>query len=79
VAFFARTRADTRLWQTRLAPALGTLGLCAVGWLVLDNFTTLIGGSGVLAHVFEALVVLAFAAGAAFAAMTGRTGTGCTD
>jgi amino acid transporter len=79
VAFFARTRADTSPWRTRLAPALGTLGLCAVGWLVLDNFTTLIGGSGVLAHVFEALVVLAFAAGAAFAAMTGRTEAGRTE
>ncbi|WP_371600607.1 APC family permease [Streptomyces sp. NBC_00564] len=63
-AYFARTKVDSRLWHTRVAPVLGTVGLFAVLWLVLDNFTTLIGGSAWLARAFEALVVLAFAAGA---------------
>ncbi|WP_030621482.1 APC family permease [Streptomyces fulvoviolaceus] len=64
VVFFARTAADSRLWHTRIAPGLGILGLCAVTWLVLDNFTTLIGGSAGLARLFEGVAVLCFAAGA---------------
>ncbi len=33
IAFFARTRLDTRLWHTRIAPVLGCVGLVAVtGW-----------------------------------------------
>ncbi|WP_369264546.1 APC family permease [Streptomyces sp. R35] len=64
VAYFARTEVDRRPWHTRVAPVLGVVGLAVVLWLVLDNFTTLIGGSAWLAHAFEALVVLAFAAGA---------------
>ncbi|MCZ9343418.1 amino acid transporter, partial [Streptomyces sp. TRM76130] len=64
VVFFVRTGVDHRRWQTRLAPALGTAGLAAMLWLVLENFTVLIGGSVRLALLFEAIVVLAFALGA---------------
>ncbi|MDN3027512.1 APC family permease [Streptomyces sp. S.PB5] len=63
VVFFARGDADSRLWHTRIAPVLGGLGLCAVVWLVLDNFTTLIGGSAALAGLFEGVVVLFFVIG----------------
>jgi len=45
VTFFARTKADTRLWQTRIAPGLAGLMILGVTYLVIANFTTLIGGN----------------------------------
>ncbi|MFJ9245855.1 APC family permease [Streptomyces sp. NPDC101776] len=72
ITFFARTGADTRLWHTRLAPALGALGLCWITYMVLANFTTLIGGSASLARLFEGIVVLFFAAGAVSAVVRRR-------
>ncbi|EKX65696.1 APC family permease [Streptomyces ipomoeae] len=44
VAFFRRERLDTRPWNTLIAPALGALGIVGAIWLVVENFTTLIGG-----------------------------------
>ncbi len=45
VVFFRRRRVDTRLWHTLIAPVLGALGLAGAIWLILANFTTLIGGA----------------------------------
>ncbi|NAZ74249.1 amino acid permease [Kineococcus sp. T13] len=67
LVFFARGDIDRRAWNTRVAPALGGVGLLGVLAAVLANFTTLIGGSTVLAVLLLALVVLAFVAGAASA------------
>ncbi|WP_432491557.1 APC family permease [Kineococcus auxinigenes] len=67
LVFFARTRLDRRVWNTRVAPALGGIGLLGILVTVLANFTTLIAGSSALAGFFVALVVLAFVAGAAAA------------
>ncbi|KUN57820.1 amino acid permease [Streptomyces canus] len=44
IVFFRRERLDTRLWHTLIAPALGAAGIAGVIWVVLANFTTLIGG-----------------------------------
>ncbi|MFI6057975.1 APC family permease [Streptomyces sp. NPDC051286] len=44
IVFFRRERLDTRPWNTLIAPALGALGLAGAIWLILANFTTLIGG-----------------------------------
>ncbi|MFF7052746.1 APC family permease [Streptomyces griseorubiginosus] len=44
VAFFRRSRADTRPWNTVIAPVLGALGIAGGIWLIVENFTTLIGG-----------------------------------
>ncbi|WP_337060510.1 APC family permease [Kineococcus sp. G2] len=63
LVFFARTRLDRRAWNTRVAPALGGIGLLGILVTVLANFTTLIAGSAALAGFFIALVVLAFVAG----------------
>jgi amino acid transporter len=71
-AFFARTGADRRVWHTRVAPVLGTLGLLGITGLVLSNFTTLISGDAVLAAVLLVVIVLAFAAGVAVALATRR-------
>jgi amino acid transporter len=63
LAFFARSRVDRRTWHTRVAPALGTLGLLGVVGLVLANFTTLISGDAVLATVLLTVIAAAFALG----------------
>jgi hypothetical protein len=63
LAFFARSRVDRRIWHTRVAPALGTLGLLGVVGLVLANFTTLISGSATLATVLLAVIAAAFTLG----------------
>ncbi|MFJ9708799.1 APC family permease [Streptomyces sp. NPDC101234] len=44
VMFFRRSGADTRPWNTRIAPVLGALGIAGAIWLIVENFTTLIGG-----------------------------------
>lgn len=44
VVFFRRERLDTRAWNTLIAPVLGALGIASAIWLILANFTTLIGG-----------------------------------
>lgn len=60
VVYFARSGADKRLWHSKIAPVLGGLGLCAITALVIANFTTLIGGSQVLANVFLAIIAGTF-------------------
>ncbi len=67
LAFFARTKVDGRVWHTRVAPVLGTLGLVGVTILVLSNFTTLISGDAALATVLLVVIALAFAGGVAVA------------
>ncbi|MGW7414040.1 APC family permease [Streptomyces sp. NPDC054863] len=42
--FFRRTRHDTRVWNTLVAPLLGALGIAGAIFLVVTNFPTLIGG-----------------------------------
>jgi len=63
LACFARSRVDRRTWHTRVAPALGTLGLLGIVGLVLANFTTLISGDAVLATVLLTVIAAAFALG----------------
>lgn len=67
LAFFRRTRADTRVWNTRLAPVLGFAGLMFLLVLVVMNYETLIGGSTALAVGFELVVAVAFVLGVALA------------
>jgi amino acid transporter len=71
LAFFARSRVDRRVWHTRIAPALGTLGLLGIVSLVLANFTTLISGDATLATVLLAVIVAAFALGVVVALVRG--------
>ncbi|MEU6661843.1 APC family permease [Streptomyces sp. NPDC046821] len=49
IVFFRRERLDTRLWNTLIAPSLGALGIGGAIWVILANFTTLIGGSAATA------------------------------
>ncbi|WP_324786032.1 APC family permease [Streptomyces sp. H51] len=67
IVFFRRSRLDTRPWNTLIAPALGALGIAAVIWIVVANFTTLIGGDPATATwlVIAVPTVLLLGAGAA--------------
>ncbi|MGW2931680.1 APC family permease [Streptomyces sp. NPDC001156] len=65
VVFFHRERLDARLWNTLIAPALGALGLAGAIWLILENFTTLIGGETSTAVWLAMSVPLVMALGAA--------------
>ncbi len=76
LVFFARNEVDVRVWNTRIAPALGLVGLAFVTVLVLLNFTTLISGSAVLAAALLAVVAAAFVGGLVVAAVKHPSRTG---
>ena len=63
VGFFRRVRGTGQLWQTLLAPALASVLLAWVLYLVVSNFTSLIGGSAETAVALLVAVPVVFAAG----------------
>jgi len=63
VVFFRRERLDTRPWNTLIAPALGALGIAGAIWLIVENFTTLIGGEQSTAVWLELTVPVMLALG----------------
>ncbi|MFF2315035.1 APC family permease [Arthrobacter sp. NPDC058097] len=65
VAFFRRERVPGQLWQTLIAPALASLLLAWVLYLVVRNFTSLIGGSAETAAGLLVAVPVMFVAGVA--------------
>lgn len=46
VVFFARTRLETSVWKTKVAPTLATIGFAVVAYLALTNYDALLGGQG---------------------------------
>lgn len=50
LTFFTRKRGTGSVWTTRVAPALGLIGLLLAGTLVMINFPMLVGGSPALAY-----------------------------
>ncbi|MFI6047420.1 APC family permease [Nocardia sp. NPDC051321] len=67
IAFFRRTGVDRRRWHTVVAPVLGTAGLLIITALVIDNFTTLVGGSTIVASTLLGIVAATFILGVAIA------------
>lgn len=63
VVFFRRERLDTRPWNTLIAPLLGALGIAGAIWLILANFSTLIGGERTTAVWLAASVPVIMALG----------------
>ncbi|HKS00179.1 MAG TPA: amino acid permease, partial [Arthrobacter sp.] len=63
VAFFRRERVSGKLWQTLIAPAVASLLLGWVLYLVVSNFTALIGGSAETAAGLLVAVPVLFLAG----------------
>ncbi len=72
VAFFRRERLDPRTWNTLIAPLLGALGIAGAIWLVLANFTTLIGGERTTALWLTLSVPVVMALGLIAARVRGR-------
>ncbi|MFI6251843.1 APC family permease [Streptomyces sp. NPDC051016] len=56
IVFFRRSGVDTRPWNTLIAPVLGALGIAGAIWLIVENFTTLIGGDRTTAVWLQATV-----------------------
>jgi len=65
VYFFARNRAGGKLWQTLIAPTLAAVLLLGVLYLVVANFTALIGGETTTAIILLLTVPVCFAIGVA--------------
>ncbi|MGW8556644.1 hypothetical protein [Streptomyces tubercidicus] len=65
IVFFRRTRLDTRLWHTLIAPVASIVLLLGATSLPFNNFTVLIGASQGTALILEAVVVLVFLGGVA--------------
>jgi amino acid transporter len=78
VVFFRRGRLDTRPWNTLVAPALGALGVAGAIWLIIENFTTLIGGERSTA-VWLGLIVPAVLVLGALASRPPRNATTAAD
>ncbi|WP_432035253.1 APC family permease [Streptomyces cucumeris] len=72
VVFFRRERLDVRPWNTLIAPALGALGIAGAIWLILANFTTLIGGATSTAVWLALTVPVVLALGAVTARLARR-------
>ncbi len=70
IVFFRRERLDTRLWNTVIAPALGALGVAGTIWLIIANFTTLIGGDPATATWLGLTVPVVLVLGAVAARLT---------
>ncbi|MFE4541668.1 APC family permease [Arthrobacter sp. NPDC056727] len=63
VAFFRRERVPGQLWQTLIAPVVASLLLAWVLYVVVSNFTSLIGGSAETAAGLLVAVPVMFLAG----------------
>ena len=62
LVFFARNRVDTRVWNTKVAPAVGVVGLGFTAYLTATNFGLLVGGWTVGA-VFLVLTIASYLVG----------------
>lgn len=74
VVYFRRTRLDSRLWHTVIAPGLGFLGLAVLSVMTAVNLPLLVGGSGTLAAVIGVLLAGAFLGGVGVALLRPHAG-----
>jgi amino acid transporter len=74
VVYFRRTRLDSRLWHTVIAPGLGFLGLAVLSVMTAVNLPLLVGGSDTLAAVIGVLLAGAFLGGVGVALLRPHAG-----
>jgi amino acid transporter len=79
VVYFRRSKTDTRIWHTLVAPGLGLVGLAILLVMTAINLPLLVGGSSTTAAVIGVLLVGTFAAGAVLAALRPRAGRPSTE
>lgn len=65
VVFFARNHIRDNLWVTVIAPSLSFLAFNVIGYLTLDNYDALLGGTGGIAKWLLLGIPLLFVAGLA--------------
>ncbi len=73
VIVYFRQVGDTRKWNTLIAPTLGAAGLAGAIWLIIANFTTLIGGDTATATWLALAVPGALLAGIAMPRLSGAS------
>ncbi|MFC9549943.1 APC family permease [Rhodococcus sp. NPDC056960] len=56
LVFFRRTKVDTRLWHTKIAPTLAILGMLAIFVVAVSSVELLLGTSGPLTVILVGLV-----------------------
>lgn len=76
VGFFRRERAEGQPWQTLIAPALAALLLAWILFLVVSNFTSLIGGSAETATALLVVVPAVFIVGVVVEVLIARRAAG---
>jgi amino acid transporter len=76
VGFFRREHTDRRVWQTLIAPALAALLLAWILFLVVSNFTSLIGGSAETAAALLVAVPAVFTVGVVVEVLIARRAAG---
>ena len=69
IAFFVRTRVETSIWKTQIAPALALLGFGVVAYLAVTNYDVLLGGQGGVARWLLLLIPLCAALGFTWASI----------
>jgi len=62
LVFFAKNSVDTRVWNTKVAPVIGVVGLALAAYLTATNFGLLVGGWTVGA-IFLVLIVASYLVG----------------
>lgn len=67
VAFFRKTRKDTRFWHSLAAPILGGVGLVWIGFELIRNLDVLSGSDSAIVRAFPWVVLAATLAGIALA------------
>jgi amino acid transporter len=69
IAFFSRTRLETSIWKTKVAPTVAVLGFGMVAYLAVTNYDVLLGGQGGAAQWLLLLVPLCAGLGFAWASI----------
>ncbi|MFC9555698.1 APC family permease [Rhodococcus sp. NPDC056960] len=69
IAFFGRTRLETNVWKTRVAPGVALLGFAVVAYLAVTNYDVLLGGQGGIARWLLLLIPLCAALGFTWASI----------
>jgi amino acid transporter len=66
VVYFVRTKDNTSIWATKIAPTLSTLILSYIGYVTIENYDSLIGPDNAAAKWLLVLIPAAMLGGLVF-------------